>query len=326
MPNALFFIHALTDLHPGSGSDLGAVDLPIQRERHTQWPTISGSAIKGVVRDSIREKLAVSKKLSLEDADKQPVICELFGPPPNDLAGDNAGAISFTDARILAFPVRSLRGTYALVTCPSVLRRFLRDARLVKKDLQFDVPKVAAKEARATGDTLIVTRNENSYVVLEEIRLAVEQKPELSNLLSVFWEDGSDLKEDFQTRLVLVPDDDFTYFVRYATTVTTRIRLKYESKTVETGALFTMETLPPETLLYSVVLASQSRIDKARDADQVLASFKGSFKNEDKCTVIQLGADETTGKGLCEVHLADTLPLNPGRDQEPANKGVAGDE
>lgn len=52
----LMFIHALTGLHPGSGTALGVVDLPVQRERHTQWPTIPGSALKGVLRDACREK------------------------------------------------------------------------------------------------------------------------------------------------------------------------------------------------------------------------------------------------------------------------------
>ena len=34
---ALLFLHAQTSLHPGSGTALGVVDLPVQRERHTQW-------------------------------------------------------------------------------------------------------------------------------------------------------------------------------------------------------------------------------------------------------------------------------------------------
>src|SRR4051794_4247895 len=51
----LLFLHAQTGLHPGSGTALGAVDLPVQRERHTQWPTIPGSALKGILRDVCRE-------------------------------------------------------------------------------------------------------------------------------------------------------------------------------------------------------------------------------------------------------------------------------
>jgi len=35
-----FFIICETPLHAGSGSDLGIVDMPIQRERHTDFPKI----------------------------------------------------------------------------------------------------------------------------------------------------------------------------------------------------------------------------------------------------------------------------------------------
>src|SRR5437660_12574596 len=52
----LLFLHAQTGLHPGSGTALGTVDLPVQRERHTRWPLIPGSALKGILRDLCREK------------------------------------------------------------------------------------------------------------------------------------------------------------------------------------------------------------------------------------------------------------------------------
>ena len=309
MPNALFFIHALTDLHPGSGSDLGAVDLPIQRERHTQWPTISGSAIKGVVRDSIREKLAVSNKLSLEDADKQPVICELFGPPPLDDANDNAGALAFTDARILAFPVRSLRGTYALITCPSVLRRFLRDARLVDPGVDLNIPPIAAKTAKLASDTVQITRNNTSSVVLEEFRFISATDAGLLQIVKSIANGNDDLEKELSIRLALIHDEDFTYFVRYATTVSTRIRLDYKTKTVADKALFSIETLPPETVLYSVVLAGRSRHQNRSKASGVLASFT-SHLGPGAC-VLQIGADETTGKGLCRVSLVSALSKWP---------------
>ena len=54
--NALLYLHAITSLHPGSGTALGVVDLPIQRERHTGWPVIPASSIKGVFRDACRRK------------------------------------------------------------------------------------------------------------------------------------------------------------------------------------------------------------------------------------------------------------------------------
>ena len=40
-------IVAHTPIHAGSGSETGIVDLPIQRERHTAYPKIEGSSMKG---------------------------------------------------------------------------------------------------------------------------------------------------------------------------------------------------------------------------------------------------------------------------------------
>src|SRR6266852_2708279 len=65
----LLGLHAQTALHPGSGTALGAVDLPIQRERHTLWPNIAGSALKGILRDACREKIVCEKNLQDEPVD-----------------------------------------------------------------------------------------------------------------------------------------------------------------------------------------------------------------------------------------------------------------
>ncbi len=54
----LLGLHALTALHPGAGGALGTVDLPVQRERHTHWPNIAGSALKGILRDACREQVS----------------------------------------------------------------------------------------------------------------------------------------------------------------------------------------------------------------------------------------------------------------------------
>jgi CRISPR-associated protein Cmr4 len=87
---AILYLQALTPLHPGSGTALGTVDLPVQRERHTNWPVIPGSSVKGVLREASPKELRQ----------------RLFGTGDSD--GTSAGALSFTDARLLALPVRSL--------------------------------------------------------------------------------------------------------------------------------------------------------------------------------------------------------------------------
>jgi CRISPR-associated protein Cmr4 len=52
------------------------------------------------------------------------LISRLFGPERN--ASDHAGAIAFTDATLVTFPVRSLRNTFVHATCPSALARLKR--------------------------------------------------------------------------------------------------------------------------------------------------------------------------------------------------------
>ena len=48
--NALFTLVAETSIHAGASESEGAVDLPIQREKHTGWPCIYGSGMKGALR------------------------------------------------------------------------------------------------------------------------------------------------------------------------------------------------------------------------------------------------------------------------------------
>src|SRR5437867_2434986 len=69
----LLGLHAQTALHPGAGTALGTVDLPVQRERHTHWPTIAGSALKGILRDCCRNRIAAGGDLDqLERYDDAP--------------------------------------------------------------------------------------------------------------------------------------------------------------------------------------------------------------------------------------------------------------
>src|SRR5207249_1167237 len=92
---ALLGIHALTSLHPGSGTALGTVDLPVQRERHTDWPNIAGSALKGVLRDAVREKIKASHENDREKANADDALVAMFGPPKAD-NNASAGALSVT--------------------------------------------------------------------------------------------------------------------------------------------------------------------------------------------------------------------------------------
>ncbi len=54
-------IKAITPVHAGVGRDLGLIDMPIQKEKHTGIPKIEGSTMKGSMRESYRLK-SIKKK------------------------------------------------------------------------------------------------------------------------------------------------------------------------------------------------------------------------------------------------------------------------
>lgn len=124
----LVTLYTRTPLHVGSGATVGAVDLPIIRERITNHPIIPGTGLKGVLLQAAREKWGDARSVNLPDQAKL-----LFGTA-DDKASDttkkssgNAGCIQVQEAKLLAFPVRSLAGGFAWLTCPSALHRFNRD-------------------------------------------------------------------------------------------------------------------------------------------------------------------------------------------------------
>jgi len=285
-----FFLKVETPLHAGSGSDLGVVDLPIQREKHTDFPKIESSSLKGSIREVFEEKYKDSKQ----------AIDLIFGPESGD---EHAGALGFTDARILLFPVRSLRGIFAWITCPAVVKRFISDLKLCCiNDIQY-----ANKAKKITESSKLVVGDSN--IVLEEYTFSVEKDKNLSELAK--WLSANALpddtdnywKEKVKDDIVLLDDDEFRDFVTLSTEVIARTKIDNEKGTVKEGALFYEEYLPSETILYSLALASPIFSDDK-------ASFKNGGKEEEKVmeffakgipNVIQIGGNATIGKGIVRI-------------------------
>ncbi|MBI5514309.1 MAG: type III-B CRISPR module RAMP protein Cmr4 [Deltaproteobacteria bacterium] len=300
----LLVLHAETPLHPGAGTAMGVVDLPIQRERHTGFPTIPGTALKGVLRDSHRRRLGGDAQAAQRD----PLLVGLFGGVPGSDT-PTAGALTVTDARLLAFPVRSLKGVFVWITCPMALERLARDARLVGVPMPSDA--FTLDEARAgVSDPkfAVVEVAKTPRVILEELDFTVDAKAQKATEAwarvlaeGLLPEDPafSSTRARFLRALVVLSDDDFRHFILHATEVVARIGLDPGTKTVKGKALFYQELLPPETIFYSVVLAegerSQPEDRQAATPKEVLERFRHLALDG----VLQVGADETTGRGFC---------------------------
>src|SRR2546430_6941162 len=111
----ILYLYVETPLHAGVGSGLSSIDLPLQRDRTSQYPMIQGSGIKGKLR------------ATAEDVIKDKGVIDILFGPPTSGGDDYAGALIAGDARILLFPVRSLNGVFAYTTSYDVLSRFKRD-------------------------------------------------------------------------------------------------------------------------------------------------------------------------------------------------------
>ena len=149
------YLYTETPLHAGVGSGLSSIDLPIQRERATQYPMIQGSGIKGKLRASLEES-----HNSLVDI--------VFGPPSSNGTGsDHAGALVTGDARILLFPVRSLNGVFAYTTSYDVLSRFRRDIERAQTTttINWNLPTVRNDQVLVTAKSDV---HSNNTIVLEE--------------------------------------------------------------------------------------------------------------------------------------------------------------
>lgn len=290
----LLYLHAHTALHPGAGTALGVVDLPVQRERHTHWPVIPGSTLKGVLRDACRRKTGNNSDLFLA-----------FGPEAAD-ADKYAGAISLTDARILAFPVRSLRGVFAWVTCAAVLERLQRDLTLTVASATADrftpPPAPAREKALCRQDSPLLI--DGDTLVLEEFEFErVGDGDTVADWVAVRAVEDGPTADRLKSHLVVLHDDDFTHFVRHATEIVARIGLDYQRKTVKSGALFYQECLPAETLFYALVFANAGRRESSTGAPGIMSYLRNNLP-----PFLQIGGDETTGKGICAVR------FGPGKD------------
>lgn len=314
------FLIVETPLHAGSGTELGVVDLPIQREKHTDYPKIEGSGLKGSIREIFetqpnKEQIELGWNISVESDKYRQAIQLTFGPEQGDL---HAGALGFTDARLLLFPVKSVSGIFAWITCPAVLSRFKIDLELCGISFLDEIPN---PNQIPNESNLIVSDNK---IVLEEYTFDVAQDSAVNALANwmatnVLPSDSTyDYWRDKITKdLVVLNDNDFRDFVTLSTEVIARIKMDPNTGTVDKkiGGLWYEEYLPSDSIMYSLALTTpifqedesekgifalkQEEIDEGREeSEKVMEFFEDGLP-----AVIQIGGNATIGKGIVRTKI-----------------------
>ena len=262
---------AETNLHPGTGQAAGTIDLPVAREKITDYPVIVGSSLKGALLDAAKQHQEMgSAKITIE---------KVFG------STEQAGAIAVTDGRLLLLPVRSLNSHYKWITCPYLLERYQRDCQLTGtpvKNIDFQpLRDLQDAEAAAAGKGRLYLEDLHFEIVASDLIIPVAES--IAPLIK-----HSSVKQRLQENLVILNDNEFVFFARYALAVNAR-NLLNEQKISQN--LWYEETIPPDTLFYALFLSRPGERD----------SLSSLVKMFEKHPYLQVGGNETVGQGWCAV-------------------------
>jgi CRISPR-associated protein Cmr4 len=276
MNSMILGLLAETPIHPGAGRSVGVIDLPVAREKATDYPVIVGSSVKGALLETARQR-------GMSDPDR----ARIFGQR------ENAGALLVSDVRLLLLPVRSLDLPFRWITCPHLIERCVRD--LVRagqapdepsQALSSDLKLAAGTCAGAGGDAIF----------LEERRFEVRGPAPgpLVELLRRFIRHPETAMR-LERQLVVLADEDFAWFARYGLTITARNQLEPDTK--RSNNLWYEETLPPDSVLFGMLAERDPGV-----LDQMRRLFR-------ETPYLRVGGNETVGQGWLAV---TTLPAAQG--------------
>jgi len=299
------FLYCVSPVHMGIGSAVGGlIDSPIQREKHTYYPMMAGSGIKGALRHAYWAQHEDRRLLN-----------RLFGPENN--AADHAGALSFSDGQLVAFPVRCAKAGFVYATSPLLLARLRRHLALanIAVDWTVPVPEPNSGQCHVRNPGLLT----EGHLALEAYELAAQQNEDndlgkIADWLAEYalpqTEEYRFFRDKLKTDLVLLANEEMAYFVTHSTVVEPHVRIDDVSGTAADGGLFYTENLPPESLLFTVIMASQERY-KAKPDDwmnaakiiDTLVNGNGETWQPLQNRLVQFGGDATTGRGqvMCTV-------------------------
>lgn len=297
MSQHLLTLYTHTPLHVGCGTSVDVVDLPLMRERITNFPVIPSTSLKGVLRQAGRDFAEKdSYTLAINDV--------LFGNK-DDVQKDekgkekyHAGCLQIMEGKLLAFPVRSLAGCFSWLTCPAILRRFQRDTGTV-----LTIPEIDKDQAIVGEVSESIISGQNT-VVLEEYALTAIKSKEHTTIAVKFAALSNDplWQDKLAKRLVILHDEDFQHFVSTCTEVVARIVIDHKTRT--NTNLFNQENIPCETMFYSIITVQKARREGCNETPQ--SHLESLLKAN---STLQIGGDETTGHGFCETK-SIPLPFN----------------
>jgi len=298
----IIFLWAESPFYPGSEREVGPIDLPLQRNPLTNIPHVRASSLKGALRSFFEYFLQ-------DNSNKTKIIEAIFG------SQDIAANYIFTDAEILLFPVRSDLYSFIYLISKSqiaLLNQALSYLNIKNYSFLHDLERLESNENLISTDSSLpegeitildgeidITniRKDGRIKQLADflIRYALPRDPKNKNELLPGY---NYLRNKIQRNLIFISNDSsFPDILERGLIRTVRIAIDYAIKVTKPGALFYQELIPQYTLLFSTMFQSSRFTRSGSNID----AFEKSLQNG---ILLNLGGDESTGKGIIRVFLS----------------------
>lgn len=288
MTEYLLYLYAESPVHAGASAGEDVLDLPIQREVTTGYPVVWGQSLKGALRQAAA------------DGPWTPAEVELvFGSEPGAGGPDGQttpGALAVGDAQLVAMPVPTLKSTFAWMTTAVALGRLARKYVRIRPDAHWALPTVAPDAGLAAHEDWASTEGEvlgPCVVPMRHDAAMADWAHRLAMDAITTGEAFDPFRSKLARDLLAVGEDIAPMLLRECTEQSARVQLKRDTKTVEHGPFYS-EYLPAESLL-ATSLTLRGRGDTA--------DVRGSLEYLLDGSLLQVGADETLGKGLMWARL-----------------------
>jgi len=281
------FVFVESSLHVGTSEQGRVIDQPNARDEATGYPMIPSGSLRGSL-------LAAARKRCPKEQ-----IVWAFGTPPGSNV-EQEGLLKFTPARPLLFPIRTLKGVFAWITCPATVVAWRAEIEAAGGDVsELPQPVASGEEQAVRIAPESPAQTPDGKVVLEDVSFPTTADVDVL-LLGQWLGDRAISQEpayDFWRRrlargIVVVADDVFSFFVQQRTPVVRRVAIDRRTGTAQQGAMWSVEMLPPESLLYTVVSA---------DGEAIAGPVPRNAVNWLKGLAIarfQIGAGRTYGNGI----------------------------
>ncbi|MEM9543059.1 MAG: RAMP superfamily CRISPR-associated protein [Cyanobacteria bacterium P01_E01_bin.42] len=330
----LTYLYLLSPLHTGGTSQEGNV-VGIARETHTKLPYLPSSTIRGRLRASVglddfirlqalkeeRNNARLSnqtERVEQLDADigKVEETCiqsriikvQLFGPELKDLQDKEfielyelqtgykltqleQGAIWIGDGSILWFPVASLSHGVVWVSSPLLLQRWQRFCRPTASSVT-EIPEYSS--------------NLNQAIYLKDAQITGGQLKQ--------WNDFADyIPNGYDTSIenvLVLPNQHCEILIQMSLWRQVKVKLN-DHKVVTDGSFRYEEAIPSDSLMYF----TWGTVRQTPNAKQAKQDFQDLLNQN---SILQLGGQESLGRGFVRQWNQERLPSKPTNDEEVA--------